>query len=345
MSARRQRPPTPHRGGWVRGCAVAWLATTLLSGCTGGAPRLARIIEPAGLPRVVELADTPFYPQADRQCGPAAVATLLGATGHATAPETLEDELFLPGRAGSLQPEVVAAIRVRGLLPYELGSDPVEIVAELAAGRPVLVLQKQGLGPWPAWHYAVVVGYDVASDRVTLRSGTTRRLRLQAEIFDASWARANRWALVALPPGTLPARPDLTRYLQAAAGLEATGRPEAAGVAYAAAVRQWPDEALPRLAVANTEAARGDWSAAERGYAAALERQPGLAAAINNRAEALARLGCPRAALRQLDAGAARVPPDDPLRPTLARTAIAITAQLASAPGDDPSACVAYADR
>lgn len=314
------------------------LVLLLLAGCAGHL-RIADATGAAGLPTQVELTTTPFHPQSDQQCGPAALATVLGAAGHEASPASLSPEIFLPGRQGSLQPEIVAAIRARGLLPYEFEGDLATLFAEVAAGRPVLVLQRQGFGPWPAWHYAVVVGYDATLDLVILRSGTRERLQLRAAVFDATWSRADRWAVVALEPGTLPARTDLTRYLQAAAGLEATQRYDEARNAYAAAVAQWPYEPLPRLGAANVEAALGHWGEAERGYAHVLHLAPGLAAAINNRAEALSRLGCRALALRVLDDGAARLAPDDPLRPALSRTLAAIEAMPAPSSGREPALC------
>jgi hypothetical protein len=304
----------------VRSRAFAAVLAASSIGACAGPGSLLESSPSAPLPPVVELASTPFHPQADHQCGPAALATLLGAAGEPVTPATLEREIFVPGRQGSLQPELVGAIRARGLLPYELGGGLGELTAEIAAGRPVLVLQKQGLGPWPAWHYAVAIGYDSARDLVLLRSGTTERLELRAPVFDATWSRAGRWAVVALEPGTLPAQPDLSRYVHATAALESVGRLDSAATAYRAAVRQWPDAPMPRFGLANVAAALGDWSEAERGYRAALELEPRLAAALNNRAEALAQLGCPVTARRELERGAAAIDPDDPLRATLSRT-------------------------
>ncbi|MCE3284418.1 MAG: uncharacterized protein K0R70_674 [Steroidobacteraceae bacterium] len=317
---------------------VAGLTLTSLAGCAGNA-QLADLAIPLRLPAVVELDSTPFYPQSEQQCGPAALATLLEAAGHAAPLDRLQREIFVPGRQGSLQPELVAAIRARGLLPYESGGDLGGLMADLAAGHPVLVLQKQGFGPWPAWHYAVAIGYDSRRETVVLRSGTTERLELRAAVFDATWGGAERWALVALEPGRMPARPDLERYLRAAASLEAVGQLDGARDAFAAAADHWPDQPMPRLGLANVDAARGHWSEAERGYRAVLELEPRLAAALNNRAEALSRLGCHAVARDVLERGAARIDPDDPLRPALSRTLADIQARAAVAEAIEPDLC------
>ena len=44
---------------------------------------------------------------------------------------------------------------------------------------------------------------------------------MSARNFLATWDRAERWALVALQPGTLPPAADFARYMEAVAGLEA----------------------------------------------------------------------------------------------------------------------------
>jgi hypothetical protein len=290
---------------------------------------------PAAWPERVELSATPFFPQTEHQCGPAALATVLGAAGRSVEPSVLTAEVFLPGRAGSLQAELVAAARARGLLPVETGPALDDVLAETTAGRPVLVLQQLGIGPWPYWHYAVVIGYDRPRQRVLLRSGTDERLEQRAAVFEATWARGGQWALVLLEPGQLPARPDLDRYMRAAADMERQSA-TAAAAAYRAAAARWPDAPLPALGLGNVAAARGDWRDAERWYHAALAANPATAAALNNRAEALGRLGCSGLARRVLHDGMAHIAHGDPLRPALDDTARALDAAAGDA---DPAHC------
>ena len=321
----------------VAACASAWL---LVSGCASNA-RLAEIAAPAGLPPGVDLDATPFHPQTEHHCGPAALATVLGAAGRDVAPGALAAEIYVPEREGSLQSEIVAAVRARDLLPYQVEPELGAVLAEVAAGRPVLVLQRLGVGPWPAWHYAVVVGYDTAADHVLLRSGKERRQSLNAGVFDATWERGGRWGLVALEPGVLPAEPDLARYMGAAAGLEAVGRLDAAEMSYRAAHTRWPDDVLPALGLANVAAARGDWQQAERRYRGVLAAHPEQATALNNRAEALRRLGCPNLARAVLAAGLPAVPATDSLRPALERTLGQIAADTEVQQADPPG-CSEY---
>jgi hypothetical protein len=276
-------------------CAIAlpWLA-----GCATTGSRDAVMAGVA--PDRIELESTPFFPQSDYQCGPAALATVLAAGAVDVTPDELKPEVYLPGRRGSLQVELVAATRARGRLPYQLPPQSDALFAELAAGRPVLVLQKLGAGPWPGWHYAVLVGYDTATDAVLLRSGTTRRLGMSARRFLWSWERGGRWAMLALEPGAMPAHADMRRYVDAAAGLEAVGRLDDAVRAYRAASLRWPEASLPWLGLANVAYARKDLPTAQSLYEEALARDGADVAARNNHAEVLLQLGCRSAAAREI---------------------------------------------
>jgi tetratricopeptide (TPR) repeat protein len=283
--------------------APACAALLALAGCAGR-EMLAEPLARSGLPPQVELRDAPFFPQRDYQCGPAALATILVAAGVPVRPDELVAEVYLPGRRGSLQAELVAATRSRDRLPYLVTPDLSSLIAQVAAGRPVLVLQKTGAGPWPGWHYAVVVGYDLARDVLLLRSGNEARLEIRTPDFVATWERAGRWALTALEPGSMPAVADYGRYMEAAAGLEDVGRTASAELAYEAAAREWPGQSLPQLGLANVAYARGDLAGAERNLRAAIERERGDLVARNNRAAVLLRMGCPAAARREIEVAA-----------------------------------------
>lgn len=315
------------------------VVATALCACVGPAS-LQQVVSQQNLPATLELTDTPFFAQAEYQCGPAALATLLTAAGAPVAPETLVTEIYLPGRRGTLQPEIVAAVRDRSFIPYVVVQDLAALLGEIDAGRPVLVLQKQGLGPWPAWHYAVLTGYDAAAGKLVLRSGTDERRLMSMRRFMQTWDRADRWGLVALPGGVMPAAPDFARYMTAVAGLEALGHAHVeVRKSYEAASRQWPDESLPWLGMANIAAAEGDWLAAERNYEAALARDPADVAARNNLADTLRRLGCVTAATKKISHAQGLVAPGHPLHATVEATAAEIAATRASAANTEPGYC------
>ena len=159
----------------------------------------------------IRLQGVPFYPQLEYECGPAALAGVLGASGVSATPATLSPQVYLPGRQGSLQVELMAATRRAGRIPYIVDGTPQALVAELAAGRPVLVLQNLQTRDFPVWHYAVLVGLDAAANRVYLNSGAEQSLPVAAPEFLRTWDWAGRWALVVLRPGELPAGAQAAR--------------------------------------------------------------------------------------------------------------------------------------
>lgn len=310
--------------------AVAWLA----SGCSlmttqDGGPG-ASTPWPADVPAAIELA-APFHPQDEYQCGPAALATLLGAGGIEVAPDDLVAEVYLPARKGSLQTEMLAATRQHGRIAYVLEPSLDALVHELAARRPVLVLLNLGVKSWPIWHYAVVIGYEEDTHALLLRSGTTERQRMSLRRFSGAWSRADRWSYVALRPGELPARGSGERYAAAVADFEGVD-PAAALVAYEAGIARWPGSPLLRLGAANALLAQGEAPAAETAVIELLRIAPADAAARNNLAELLSQRGCRDAALAQIELARASAQ-DTPLAPTIEQTATEIESRSA-----DPAA-------
>lgn len=275
--------------------ALIWrglVLTTLivLAGCAGQRYQLPASSE--RLPEQVELSDTPFFPQKDYQCGPAALATVLVQRDVSTSPEALLPSVYLPGRKGSLKVELVAAARQHGQLVYPLRPELDALLAQVAAGNPVLVMQNLGLDWYPQWHFAVLVGYDRIRQELVLRSATHKRWVTDFTAFDRTWTRAERWAVLTLPPDRLPAEPQLSAWLQAASDLEQTGQDEAAGTAYRAAMAHWPDEALPGFALANLRYAKGDRALAEETLRQSLSRRGDFAVGWFNLSELLNERGC-----------------------------------------------------
>ena len=276
-------------------------AAALLWGLTGCAasPPLAEGL-PTGLSRSIELVGTPFFPQDEYQCGPAALATVLQASGITTSPDDLKPQVYVPGRRGSLQAELIGATRRHGRLPYVLPPQAQELVAELNEGRPVLVLQNLGATRLPIWHYAVLIGYDADRNVALLRSDTRERVEMRWQKFSRTWHLGGRWAITTLQPHVVPEHADSARYVEAAAGLEAAGRHEEASLAYDAAIARWPDTPLAWLGKGNVAYGKGDLTTAADAYRRAIELSPRDPAARNNLARVLAAANCLPEAHRQL---------------------------------------------
>ncbi len=312
------------------------LVLTLVCGCAHNRP----IVLPGGARQDVELTATPFFAQATHQCGPAALATVLNASGARVTPEQLVPQIYLPGRRGSLQLELIAAARRHQRIPYVLSPDANALFAELDAGHPVLVLQDLGVGPLHVWHYAVVVGYQSSGQMMLLRSGTTERLEMPYADFIRSWRKSKQWAMVTLAGHTLPATADAARYVASIVPLEALGELAVARDAYAAALVRWPDNLVASFGLATTEYRLGHLSAAGAGYERVLRLSPGNPSALNNLAEVMLGLGCATRAVSYADAALANIADTEQggeLRAAIGDTrAKAIAAQAA---GRDAAAC------
>jgi len=261
----------------------------LLTGC---ATQTRSLLQHApDLPRRIELASTPFFPQERYQCGPAALAMSLNAAGISTTPDELTPQVYVPQRQGSLQPEMLAAGRRHGALSLTIAPTLGALMTEVAAGNPVIILQNLSLPWFPLWHYAVVIGYDLDREEIVLRSGTTERAVLSLSTFEHTWARSNYWGMLALPPGRLPAMAEEDRIVNALIALEKSADAAQARKAYAAALQRWPNNLTLELGYGNTAYAQGDRLAAAAAFRQAAKAHPDSAPAFNNLAAVLLELG------------------------------------------------------
>ncbi len=280
----RQGPPGSLR--------VVFLMAAMLLLVACASPQSDRLLKsPQTFPPPVELTGTPFFPQEDFQCGPAALATVLNWAGASTTPEALAPQVYLPEQQGSLQIELVAATRRHGRVPYVIEPRMETLLAEVAAGHPALVLQNLGLSWLARWHYAVVIGFDLARNEIILRSGRNERHVMSLQSFEHTWQRGNHWAMLALPPGRLPASAEEAAWLQAVTGLERAQRWQETKTAYETALSRWPDSVAARMGLGNSLYAMKDLAGAERAYRYITLSTPSFAPAFNNLAQVLAEQG------------------------------------------------------
>jgi tetratricopeptide (TPR) repeat protein len=272
---------------WLRACvktpaAAGVFVCAVLLGLTGCAtPQVSQLDQrwPANLPAVVQLESVPFFPQEQYHCGPAALAMVAQTAGVPVLPDDLIEQVYLPGRQGSLQVEMLAASRRQGLLAYPLAPQLEDLLREVAGGNPVLVLQNLAFSFSPLWHYAVVIGFDRERNTIMLHSGVTERLEMSLFTFERIWARGDYWSMVTLQPSRLPVTAQPEAYTVAAAALERV-KPAAAQIAYATALAAWPG-----LGAGNTAYAQGQLERAAAAYQAAASQHADFADAWNNLAQ------------------------------------------------------------
>jgi len=260
-------------------------AGLLFSGCAG----LNRPVLPEqlpGLPLRVELETVPFYPQKKYQCGPAALAMALRWSGLPISPEDITGQVFTPSRNGSLQTAMIGSARRQGRVAYVL-TGLVDLISEVAAGHPVIVLQNLGLSWYPVWHYAVVVGYDMSEKYVVLRSGIVRRKLMSFRVFDKTWARGDYWGLLILQPDQLPETAKEDLFLSAVLGLEKARQFRAAVDGYHTALTQWPTNLTALMGIGNCYYSLGELENAEAAIRKAVRNHPKSGPAYNNLAHIL----------------------------------------------------------
>ncbi len=272
------------------------LLSAFLVGCA--TPQTDRLLAkpPAAFPPKVTLLEVPFYPQEAYYCGPASLAMALNWSGAPVSTKELAPRVFTPGRKGTLQTAIVTASRRNGRIAYPV-SNLEDLLKELTAGHPVIVLQNLGLSWYTRWHFAVAVGYDLPRGEIILHSGLKSRKRLPLKLFERTWARGKYWARVVLPPARLPATAMEDRFLRSAVGLERARQFAAAARAYEAALARWPGSFGAMMGLGNSRYAAGDLAGALKAFQEAVRTRPRSGSAHNNLAHVLATKGSRRDAL------------------------------------------------
>lgn len=268
--------------------ALAALFLLLVTGCASFDTRIPESWEPR-----IELSETPFYPQLEHHCGPAALITVLEASGVTPTYDEVANRIYVPGLEGSLQVELMAATRSFERIPFRLPGELRPVLAEVEAGRPVLILQNLGVRSLPAWHYAVVIGYDRERAEILMRSGTDPLQATPTRRWMRQWDWASRWAIVVLEPGELPINPHLPAVLRALADFDDHAPAEPRLQAWRAVADQWPDEPLAWMGMGNARYELGALEDAATDFEHALEIKPDSWPARLNLAQVLLELDRP----------------------------------------------------
>ncbi|HEX7052798.1 MAG TPA: PA2778 family cysteine peptidase [Burkholderiales bacterium] len=287
LSARARARNARFLAGVFFACAAA-----ALGGCASFVPQSAKLHDegmPAGLPKHVELAEVPFFPQDEYQCGPAALATVLASYGVSVTPEQLVPEVYIPDRKGSLQVEMLAAARRHGLVSYQIRPSLEALMREVAGGNPVIILQNLGIRS--AWHYAVAIGWNYDDGVLILRSGEDRRKEMRFPMNELVWMRSGYWAMVAVPPERIPVTAEEDRWLAALAAYERVAEPRRARIAYERFLERWPGSTGASIGLANTLHAMGELKEAEGVLREAARLAPDSPVVLNNLAQTLADQG------------------------------------------------------
>ena len=220
--------------------------------------------------------------QTEHHCGPAALAALLTWAGKPEPADVLAAVTYLPGRSGTLPIDLAREIRARGLLAYPVPPRFDRLLAEVAAGHPVLLLENRGLSWAPLWHYSVLAGYDLEEGLASLHAGGAEPETAKLTTLARTWARAGSVGLLGLPAGRLPAAEDPGGVLSALADLEDAGKAEAVEQGYRTFVKRWPEDWRGAFGWGNALHALGREDLAEQAFRRAHGTAPERPEPLNN---------------------------------------------------------------
>ena len=182
------------------------------------------------------------------------------------------------------------------MISYQLQPRFEDVLREIAAGTPVVVLQNLGFFS-SGWHYAVAVGYDYDKGTLVLRSGTQEREVMPFGVHEVVWLRGGYWSMVVVPPDRIPATAEENRWLASIAALERTGDARNSRVAYRTFLGRWPENVNAAIGLANAHHTLGELKDAEAVLRTAAGRAPDSVVVLNNLAQTLSDLGRDQEAL------------------------------------------------
>jgi hypothetical protein len=191
-----------------------------------------------GLPESVELKGVPAFRGETYLGGPAALASMLSQQGIVITPGLLDKPLHLPGAEADLERNMQVLAREYGMLVYPLEDQLPALLAQVAAGYPVMARITQGSTFWAGPRYVVVVGYNKQKSMVLLRSGLARRMPMDFSAFESAWKDGGKWAVLIQRPTQLPVKVDAQRWQQAASATAQAGQEQAAAQAVKALASQ-----------------------------------------------------------------------------------------------------------
>lgn len=220
--------------------SILIMVALLLTGCATRKFQTDDIVSSRGsLPQASRVSDVEFIKQKQNHCGPASLAMLMSHAKKKVDVDLLASQMYTPLKEGTFQTDLISAARRQGMMAMPVTSIE-SLLKEIAAGNPVLVFQNLGLKKLPKWHYAVATGYNLKKPEVILHSGPDKNLKMNMRVFEHTWALADYWGLVVLPPGKLSATAGELDHMQSAVGLEQIKKFDEAEQAYLSILERWP---------------------------------------------------------------------------------------------------------
>jgi ABC-type bacteriocin/lantibiotic exporter with double-glycine peptidase domain len=180
---------------WLSAAAIAVVASS--AGCYQGTQRTVSLQDVAKEPGWTVVPEVPLIrQQAEHDCGPAALASVLTRWGVPDALSQIHRDVVSDSR-GAAAGDLRDFARKKGLAAYLVVGEESDLARELASGRPVLVglLQKYSNGRVLS-HYEVVVGINEPRRRILLLDPGNGPREDDLEAFTREWQGSKRLTLI-----------------------------------------------------------------------------------------------------------------------------------------------------
>ncbi|HEY6141099.1 MAG TPA: tetratricopeptide repeat protein [Thermoanaerobaculia bacterium] len=252
-------------------CApTAFLA---LTACVTMTPRT----QPAS-PAAQVIPNVPMQKWGIESCGAGSLSTVLQHYGDATSMQ--EWDASLPKtRGGVLSIDMLVAARKRGFDAQLVTGTAENVEAELAAGRPVILMLRviDSVGKHlDFFHYVVVDGIDRERGLIRTQWGDRQGRWTTFAKLEKPWAGGGHAAILIHP------RDELTEQLRAAVVLEEKGDYAAAAQSYRDLLSRHPGSALLWTNLGNANVQLSRRGEAEEDFRKALDVDPKSRDAMNN---------------------------------------------------------------
>lgn len=169
------------------------------AGCAG--PDRAKVLEDIRTDPLggAFIEGVPFFPQKDRMCGPAALASVMEYYGGADRFDEVAKEVYSEVLKGTLPVDLLIYAREKGFNAryYEGGFE--DLKGNLAAGRPLILFLNLGIAEYPVGHYVVAVGYNDRASTIIAHSGMKKESFISYKKLKRTWSMTGYSTLLLTP--------------------------------------------------------------------------------------------------------------------------------------------------
>ncbi|OGQ57800.1 MAG: hypothetical protein A3J24_02230 [Deltaproteobacteria bacterium RIFCSPLOWO2_02_FULL_53_8] len=139
----------------------------------------------------VYIEGVPFFPQKERKCGPAALASVINYWGGSVTLDKAASQVFNERMAGTLPMDMLIYAKEAGYdaMFYNGGLD--DLKRKLSDKIPLILFLNMGYDLYPLGHYIVVVGYDDNAKTVLAYSDKDAKAVFTYEALDSAWGKTN----------------------------------------------------------------------------------------------------------------------------------------------------------